>query len=239
MGGSTVLGVLAGLLFKRIAHRFIDVVLGFAAGVMLSAAMFGLMAPAFDGSSGYIFPLLGTFVGAALISFLDKVVPHLHRIAGIETGVDGGTAKKTLLFTAAIALHKIPEGLATGVSFASGDVGSIMTVASSMSLQNIPESIVIAAPLMMAGVTIRRTFAISVAIAFVSIVAVLAGVTLSAVFATCAPFLLAAAGGAMLYVISDEMIPETHSHGYEKPATFALIAGILLVIVMQQLLAGS
>ena len=239
MGGSTVLGVLAGLLFKRIAHRFIDVVLGFAAGVMLSAAMFGLMAPAFNGSGGYIFPLLGTFVGAALISFLDKVVPHLHRIAGIETGVDGGTAKKTLLFTAAIALHKIPEGLATGVSFASGDVGSIMTVASSMSLQNIPESIVIAAPLMMAGVTIRRTFAISVAIAFVSIVAVLAGVALSAVFATCAPFLLAAAGGAMLYVISDEMIPETHSHGYEKPATFALIAGILLVIVMQQLLAGS
>ena len=239
MGGSTVLGVLCGLLFKRIAHRFIDVVLGFAAGVMLSAAMFGLMAPAFNGSGGYIFPLLGTFVGAALISFLDKVVPHLHRIAGVETGVDGGTAKKTLLFTAAIALHKIPEGLATGVSFASGDVGSIMTVASSMSLQNIPESIVIAAPLMMAGVTIRCTFAISVAIAFVSIVAVLAGVALSAVFATCAPFLLAAAGGAMLYVISDEMIPETHSHGYEKPATFALVAGILLVIVMQQLLAGS
>jgi ZIP family zinc transporter len=239
MGGSTVFGVLCGLLFRKIPHRLNDIVLGFAAGVMLAAAMFGLMAPAFDGSGGILLPVLGAFAGASLISVLDRFVPHLHRLAGIDSGAAGGASGKTLLFTAAIALHKIPEGLATGVSFSSGDAGSVMTVASSMSLQNVPEAIVIAAPLMMAGVSLGRTIAISFAIASVSMVAVLAGVALSAAFASWSPFLLAAAGGAMLYVISDEMIPETHSHGYEKPATFALIAGLLLVVVMHRLLAGG
>ena len=238
MGSSTVLGVLSGLAFRKIPHRLNDIVLGFAAGVMLAAAMLGLMAPAFEESGGFLAPLLGTFAGALIISLLDRIVPHLHRIAGLDSSDSANDRSKALLFTAAIALHKIPEGLASGVSFSSENIGSILTVASSLSLQNIPESIVIVAPLMMAGVSIKRTIAISFAIAAISMAAVLAGIALAAAFAGCAPFLLASAGGAMLYVISHEMIPETHSHGYEKPATFALIAGLLLVIIVQKLLAG-
>ena len=139
----------------------------------------------------------------------------------------------------AIALHKIPEGLATGVSFGTGDVGDIITVAGSMSLQNIPEAIVIVTPLFAIGVAAGRIVCISMAIAIVSIVSVLAGCALTAVFAGAMPFMLAAAGGAMLYVISDEMIPETHAHGYEKPATFALISGLLLVVILQRILSQA
>ena len=241
IGGSTVAGVLAGLLFRHIPHRLNDIVLGFAAGVMLAASILGLIAPAFETQDGILLAICGTFAGAGLISMLDRIVPHLHRIAGIDTEThrSNGSIGKTLLFVTAIALHKIPEGLATGVSFGTGDVGDIITVAGSMSLQNIPEAIVIVAPLFAIGVAAGRVVCISFAIAAISIVSVLAGCALTAVFAGAMPFMLTAAGGAMLYVISDEMIPETHSHGYEKPATFALISGLLLVIILQRLLAHA
>ena len=238
IGGSTVAGVLAGLLFRHIPHRLNDIVLGFAAGVMLAASILGLIAPAFETQDGILLAICGTFAGAGLISILDRIVPHLHRIAGIDTEAhrSNGSIGKTLLFVTAIALHKIPEGLATGVSFGTGDIGDIITVAGSMSLQNIPEAIVIVTPLFAIGVAAGRIVCISLAIAAVSVASVLAGCALTAVFAGAMPFMLASAGGAMLYVISDEMIPETHSHGYEKPATFALISGLLLVIILQRLL---
>ena len=241
VGGSTVAGVLTGLLFRHIPHRLNDIVLGFAAGVMLAASILGLIVPAFELPGGILLALVGTFAGAALISMLDRIVPHLHRIAGIDTEThrSNGSIGKTLLFVTAIALHKIPEGLATGVSFGTGDVGDIITVAGSMSLQNIPEAIVIVTPLFAIGVAAGRIVCISMAIAIVSIVSVLAGCALTAVFAGAMPFMLAAAGGAMLYVISDEMIPETHAHGYEKPATFALISGLLLVVILQRILSQA
>ena len=233
--------MLAGLLFRHIPHRLNDIVLGFAAGVMLAASILGLIAPAFEVHGGIPLAICGTFAGAGLISMLDRLVPHLHRIAGIDTEThrSNGSIGKTLLFVTAIALHKIPEGLATGVSFGTRDVGDIITVAGSMSLQNIPEAIVIVTPLFAIGVAAGRIVCISLAIAAVSIASVLAGCALTAVFAGAMPFMLAAAGGAMLYVISDEMIPETHSHGYEKPATFALISGLLLVIILQRFLAQA
>ena len=241
VGGSTVAGVLAGLLFRRIPHRLNDIVLGFAAGVMLAASVLGLIAPAFEVQGGTALAVCGTFLGAAAISMLDRIVPHLHRIAGIDTETHraNGSIGKALLFVTAIALHKIPEGLATGVSFGTGSIGDIMTVAGSISLQNIPEAVVMVTPLFAIGVSARRTVCISFAIAAVSIASVLAGCALTSVFSGATPFMLAAAGGAMLYVISDEMIPETHSHGYEKPATFALISGLILVVILQRLFHGS
>ena len=242
VGGSTVLGVVGGLLIRRIPHRFNDAVLGFAAGVMLSAAVLGLLAPAFGmpGGGNLILALAGAFVGALFISLLDRIVPHLHRLAGLDTEAHhtNQSIGKTLLFVSAIALHKIPEGLATGVSFGTGDVGDVLTVAGAISLQNIPEAVVIVAPLFAIGVGTRRVLAISLGIAAVSMVSVFCGSILVSVFAAVLPFMLAAAGGAMLYVISDEMIPETHSHGYEKVATFSLLAGFLSVVVLQRALEG-
>ena len=242
ISGSTIVGVIAGLLFRHIPHRLNDIVLGFAAGVMLAAAFLGLISPAFEaGGSSLLLATIGTFAGAAIISLLDRIVPHLHKIAGIDTETHKSNVgiSRTLLFVTAIALHKIPEGLATGVSFGTENVDDILTVASSISLQNIPEAIVIVTPLFAIGIAAKRVICLSFAIAAISVVSVLTGCALISIFSSIMPFMLAAAGGAMLYVISDEMIPETHAHGHERPATFALLSGILLVVIMQRLLQGG
>lgn len=242
VGGSTVLGVFGGLLVRRIPHRFNDAVLGFAAGVMLAASVLGLLAPAFAvaGATNLALAVAGAVTGAAFISVLDRIVPHLHRLAGLdaEEHRNNRSIGKTLLFVSAIALHKIPEGLATGVSFGTGVTGDVLTVAGAISIQNIPEAVVIVAPLFAIGVTSRRVIGLSLAIAAISMVSVLLGALLVSVFASLLPFVLAAAGGAMLYVISDEMIPETHSHGFENGATFALLAGFLLVMILQRMMEG-
>ena len=242
VGGSTVLGVFGGLLVRRIPHRFNDAVLGFAAGVMLAASVLGLLAPAFAvaGATNLALAVAGAVTGAAFISVLDRIVPHLHRLAGLdaEEHRNNRSIGKTLLFVSAIALHKIPEGLATGVSFGTGVTGDVLTVAGAISIQNIPEAVVIVAPLFAIGVTSRRVIGLSLAIAAISMVSVLLGALLVSVFASLLPFVLAAAGGAMLYVISDEMIPETHSHGFEKGATFTLLAGFLLVMILQRMMEG-
>lgn len=238
VGCSTTIGVLLGLAVRSLPHKWNDVVLGFSAGVMLAAACVGLLASAFaPDASSIALALAGTLTGAGVISLLDRFIPHLHRLAGIdfEAHHNNGSIAKTLLFVAALALHKIPEGLAVGVSFGTGDIGDVLTVAGAISVQNIPEAFVIVAPLFAIAVAPVRIILISLAIALVSIVCVLSGYALVSAFAGALPFLLAAAGGAMLYVISDEMIPESHAHGFEKPATFALIAGVLLVLSLQNL----
>ena len=242
VGGSTVLGVFGGLLVRRIPHRFNDAVLGFAAGVMLAASVLGLLVPAFAvaGATNLALAVAGAVTGAAFISVLDRIVPHFHRLAGLdaEEHRNNRSIGKTLLFVSAIALHKIPEGLATGVSFGTGVTGDVLTVAGAISIQNIPEAVVIVAPLFAIGVTSRRVIGLSLAIAAISMVSVLLGALLVSVFASLLPFVLAAAGGAMLYVISDEIIPETHSHGFEKGATFTLLAGFLLVMILQRMMEG-
>lgn len=182
--------------------------------------------------------VLGVFAGAVIVSVLDKVTPHLHRLAGMDqephqhnTGV-----AKTLLFITAIAIHKIPEGLAAGVSFGTGELNDILTVAGSITLQNIPEAMVIIAPLLTIGVTLKRTILISAGIGVVSMTATLCGYALVSFFNSALPFILSLAGGTMLYVISDEMIPETHSHGFEKESTFSLIFGFMLILILQHIL---
>lgn len=242
VGFSTTIGILGGLTVRSLPHRWNDIVLGFSAGIMLAAATAGLLASAFAaGGSSIALAAAGAAAGAGVISLLDRFIPHLHRLAGIdfEHHEASGSANKSLLFVAALALHKIPEGLAVGVSFGTGNLGDVLTVAGAISIQNIPEAFVIVAPLFAIGVKAPRIISISLAIAVVSSISVLCGYALVAAFTGVLPFLLAAAGGAMLYVISDEMIPETHAHGFEKPATFALIAGFLLVLILQNLLAPA
>lgn len=236
VGCSTTIGVLLGMAVRSLPHKWNDIVLGFSAGVMLAAASAGLLANAFmPGITNTVLATTGAVTGAVVISLLDRFIPHLHRLAGIdfETHRNNGSIGKSLLFVAALALHKIPEGLAVGVSFGTDNLGDVFTVAGAISVQNIPEAFVIVAPLFAIGVMPKRIILISLAIALVSIASVLSGYALVSAFAGALPFLLAAAGGAMLYVISDEMIPETHAHGFEKPATFALIAGVLLVLALQ------
>ncbi len=239
VGLSTTVGVVGGLLARALPHRLNDIVMGFSAGIMLSAATVGLLAGAFTPEpQSILLAVAGALTGAAVISLLDRFVPHLHRIAGVEFEKhrSNGAISKSLLFVAALAIHKIPEGLAVGVSFGTGDIGDVVTITTAISLQNIPEAFVIVAPLFAVGVRAPRIIAISLGIGTVSICSVLSGYALVSVFTGVLPFLLAAAGGAMLYVISDEIIPETHAHGFEKGATFALIVGFLIVLILQSVL---
>ena len=141
-----------------------------------------------------------------------------------------------MLFVMAIALHKLPEGIAAGVGFNAADVTDAWTVTIGISLQNVPEGMVVISPLLLAGVSKMRTFMISLAIALIEIVGVWFGYAVGGLSTALLPSMLAFAGGAMLYVVSDEMIPETHSHGFEKESTFALIAGFMLILVLQHIL---
>lgn len=238
---STVIGTVGGLLIRRIPHRFNDMILGGASGVMLGAAILGLINPAaaLPGKWSLTLTIFGTVSGALLISIMDKLTPHLHRLAGIDGerhSAGHQAVSRVLLFVTAIAIHKFPEGLAAGVSFGTENVGDVLMVAGGISLQNVPEAMVIASPLLSIGVSARRTVGIAMGIGLISALGTLTGRLLVFWFAGILPFILAFAGGTMLYVISDEMIPETHSHGYEKQATFALIAGFLLILIFQKLL---
>ncbi len=241
VGGATLFGSLLGFVFKKISHKFSDIVLSLAAGVMLAAAVIGLILPAIEG--GGIWELFlcitGIFAGAVCLSLFDKLVPHLHKLSGadIESHPEG-TAKldKVLLFVTAIAIHNLPEGIAAGVSFGSGNTVEALTVAGGIALQNIPEGMVIIGPMLASGISPKRTFLCALGTGLVEVVGTFLGYFAVSLSSAILPFALAFAGGTMLYVISDEMIPETHAHGSERGATYALLAGFCIMLIMDVLL---
>lgn len=241
VGGATVLGALIGFAFKKISHRFSDVVLAFAAGVMLAAAVLGLILPSLDygGEMGIVITIAGIFTGAVCLNLIDRLVPHLHHLAGGDSEFHPGSANldKVLLFVSAIAIHNLPEGIAAGVSFGSGNNADALLIAGGIALQNVPEGMVIIAPMLAAGIKPKRTFVIAFATGLVEVIGTLVGYLTVSVATAILPFALAFAGGTMLYVISDEMIPETHAHGAESGATYALLAGFCLMLLSDFLLA--
>ena len=241
VGGATVFGTLLGFVFKNLSHKFSDIVLSFAAGVMLAAAVIGLILPSLDygGKYGLVSTVLGVFGGALCVNLFDRLVPHLHRLSGADQeGHPEQTEKlnKVLLFVMAIAIHNLPEGIAAGVSFGTGNPAEALTVAGGIALQNIPEGMVLVAPMLAAGVPKGRTFLIAAATGVVEVVGTLLGFFAVSVSTAILPFALAFAGGTMLYVISDEMIPETHAHGAERGATYALLVGFCLMLITDVLL---
>ncbi|MBR5632905.1 MAG: ZIP family metal transporter, partial [Clostridia bacterium] len=135
-----------------------------------------------------------------------------------------------------IAIHNLPEGIAAGVSFGTGDVMQAFTVAGGIALQNIPEGMVIIAPMVASGMSGRRTFIIALMTGVVEVLGTFIGYFAVRVSAAILPFALAFAGGTMLYVISDEMIPETHAHGNEREATYSLLVGFALMLVFDHFL---
>ncbi len=241
VGGATLFGTLLGFLFKNISHKFSDIVLSFAAGVMLSAAVLGLIVPSveYGGKWGLVITIAGVFVGAVCLNLFDRVVPHLHKLSGAEPeGHPEQTARlnKVLLFVTAIAIHNLPEGIAAGVSFGTGNTADALAVAGGIALQNIPEGMVIIGPMLAAGMSRKRTFLCALATGVVEVIGTLLGYFAVSISAAILPFALAFAGGTMLYVISDEMIPETHAHGSQRGATYALLAGFCVMLVTDVLL---
>ena len=240
VGAATVLGAVIGFLFKNLSHRFSDIVLAFAAGVMLEAAVLGLILPAVEyggGAVGLPVTIAGIFAGAVCLNLVDKVVPHLHKLVGDDREEHhNANLSKVLLFVTAIAIHNLPEGIAAGVGFGSGDNSQALLIAGGIALQNIPEGMVIIGPMLAAGVSTRRTLIAAALTGVVEVIGTLVGYLAVSISAAILPFALAFAGGTMLYVISDEMIPETHAHGSERGATWALLVGFCVMLISDVLL---
>ena len=239
VGGATLIGSLLGFAFKDISHRFSDIVLSFAAGVMLAAAVLGLILPAveYGGQWGLLYVVPGIFVGALCLNLVDKLVPHLHKMVGPDIEPhNNASLNKVLLFVVAIAIHNLPEGIAAGVGFGSGDASQALLIAGGIALQNIPEGMVIIGPMLASGVSARRTMVAASLTGVVEVIGTLIGYLAVSVSTAILPFALAFAGGTMLYVISDEMIPETHAHGSERGATWALLVGFCVMLVSDVLL---
>ena len=238
VGGATVLGSIIGFALKNLSHKFSDLMLSCAAGVMLAAAVLGLIVPSMEygGNWSIAVTVAGIFAGALCLNLIDKIVPHLHKMVGpdIESH-NNANLSKVLLFVTAIGIHNLPEGIAAGVSFGSDDVSQALLIAGGIALQNIPEGIVIIGPMLAAGVTPKKTFICALITGLVEVAGTLLGYFAVRVASVILPFALAFAGGTMLYVISDEMIPETH-HGDERGATYALLVGFCVMLVSDFLL---
>ena len=236
---ATMVGAVIGFAGRELPHKWKDAMLGYWAGIMLAASVMGLIVPALEMCSlqQSWSVAAGVAVGAIFLNLLDWLTPHLHHVTGldIEEHTHNSRINRILLFVMAIALHKFPEGMAAGVSMGPGtDSGNSWMVTFGLALQNIPEGMVIVPPLILAGVSTLRTILISLAIGLLEVVGVWAGFALGAISNMLLPAMLGFAGGAMLYVTSDEMIPETHAHGYQKQATYALLAGFMTLLLVEK-----
>ena len=241
VGGATVIGALLGFIFKGSSHKFNDIILSFAAGVMLCAAVFGLVGEslALGGEYAFLVCIIGIFAGAVCVNLMDRLVPHLHRMAGVDQEEHPNNKEKldkVLLFVMAIAIHNLPEGIAAGVGFGTGNTAEALTIAGGIALQNIPEGMVIIAPMLATGMKKGRTLLIALATGVIEVVGTLLGYFAVSISTAILPFALAFAGGTMIYVVSDEMIPETHAHGNERAATYALLTGFCLMLAFDTLI---
>lgn len=236
---ASVIGSLLGFFIKNLSHKWNDTIMGYCAGIMLAAATVGLIVPAFQPTESvdWWFVVVGVMAGAAFLNVIDWFIPHLHTFTGLDTEEhrNNHTLNRVLLFVLAIAIHKLPEGMAAGVSM-TGETSGGWAVTLGIALHNIPEGMVIIAPLLLVGISPVRTFLISLSIGLLEVVGVLLGFALGSLSTYLLPVMLGFAGGAMLYVVSDEMIPETHAHGFQKQATYALLLGFITFVLMENVL---
>lgn len=238
VGGATILGAILGFIFRNITHRFSDVVLAFSAGVMLASAFVALIIPSMEcgGRYGIFATVGGIFTGALCLNLIDKLVPHIHKFVDSGNTPAALRSQKVMLFVVAIALHNLPEGIAAGVGFGSGDISSALLIVGGIALQNVPEGMVIIAPMLSVGMKPAKTLLIAFATGLVEIIGTVIGYFAVALSNSVLPFALAFAGGTMLYVISDEIIPDTHADGAENGATYALLVGFCLILIFDWLM---
>ena len=242
-GLMTGVGAIPVLFGKQVSRRTNDMMLGFAAGVMISASFFSLILPGIDagqevyGSVPAAAALagLGIALGAAMVAWMNNSLPHEHFIVGPE-GADPGALPKIWLFIIAITIHNFPEGMAVGIGFGGGNVTNGISLATGIGLQNAPEGLAVALALRGQGYTKLRAFSIALLTGLVEPVGGLLGVALVHVSVYVLPVGLTVAAGAMLYIISHEIIPETHRYGHQNRATTGLIVGLILMMLLDVIL---
>ena len=244
LGGSmaafaTALGTLPVLLSQRLSQRVQDTLLGFGAGVMLAACAFSLIVPAIEvaaqrgasdwASSGIVGT--GIVLGALALLAVERLVPHEHFFKGHE-GPQARALKRAWLFILAITLHNLPEGLAIGVAFAGPDVVGANALATGIAIQDVPEGLVVALAMRGVGYGRSASVAMGAASGLVEPLGAVFGAALIGLSAALLPWGLAAAAGAMLFVISHEIIPESHRQGHEAFATCGLVLGFVLMVLL-------
>ncbi len=228
-GLATGLGALPVLFFKEVSHRVLDAMLGFAGGVMLAATAFGLLIPAVE-MGGASVAVGGFLAGGMFVYLLDRYVPHEHLIKG--HGGPSSDLSGTSLLVLAIAIHNFPEGLAVGISFGGGNIGMATVIAIGIALQNMPEGSAVAFPLVKEGFSRRKAIWYSTLTGMVEPIGGLVGVSVVGLARPFLPVGLAFAGGAMAFVVSHEMIPESHRKGHELEATTGFMMGFALMMVL-------
>jgi len=231
-GMATGIGVLPFLFLKRAAsERLIDSSLGFAAGVMLAASAFSLVIPSME-LGGPIRFAVGFILGGLMVDLIDKFVPHEHFTKGHE-GLQSRRLKGIWLFVIAITIHNFPEGMAVGVS---GFTPHAFSVALAIGIQNIPEGAAVAASLINANYTPVKAFMVSFLTGLVEIIGGTIGALITRFSTMLMPYLMALAAGAMIFVISDEIIPETHLEGKQRLTTYWILIGFTTMSVLDLLL---
>jgi len=232
-GLATGVGALPVLFFEKISDKTLDTALGFSAGVMLAASVFSLLVPAIE-LSNVISVSIAFLIGALSIEIIDMYMPHMHLIKGVEG--HKSSLRKTWLFILAITLHNMPEGLAVGVSFGSGNLEGAITIMMAIALQNMPEGLGVAFPLMREKYSRSKALVLATLSGLVEPLFSVIGAAVVSISYTLLPLALAFAAGAMIYVISDEVIPESHTRGYEREATFGLLFGFIVMMMLDNLI---
>jgi len=241
-GVFTAVGALPVLFLRRISRRLEDSLMGFGAGVMLAAAAFELILPAVDsaqaqyGTAGMAILVLvvGIGLGGGFLLWLHQQVPHEHFVIGPQSGADPVKTRRIYLFILAITLHNVPEGLAVGVGFG-GDLSDGATLAVAIGLQNMPEGLVVAVALLGLGYSKVTALGVTLLTGLVEPVGGLLGVTAVTLMTFLLPWAMAFAGGAMLFVISHEIIPESHRKGHEAQATLGVLIGFVTLLALDLL----
>ncbi len=244
MGGvagfvATAAGALPALFLRRISHRTEDTMLGLAAGMMLAASSFSLILPGLaageeitgSGSLGGLVVVVGLALGVLLMLGLDDFTPHEHAHLGAH-GAGTERVGRVWLFVFAIILHNLPEGMAIGVSFARGDLGVGLPLTTAIALQDIPEGLAVAMALKAAGLSPQRAVSVAAASGLMEPIGALLGIGLASGLALAYPIGLGLAAGAMIFVVSHEVIPETHRNGHQTPATLGLMAGFAVMMFL-------
>lgn len=239
-GIATGLGALPILATENVSRKLLDILLGAAAGIMLAATSFSLILPSIEAGGGnfkaVMITSLGILTGGFFLDFFDKHSPHVHLIDKRAEGGNSKSLKKIWLFIIAITIHNFPEGLATGVGFGSGDISNGITIALGIGIQNMPEGLAVALSLRRENYSKGYALLIATLTGLIEPIGAFLGLSLVNTFTPIIGFILAFAAGAMLFVISDEIIPETHSGGYEREATYGILFGFVVMLILDILL---
>lgn len=244
--GMTALGAAVVFTTKKVNQKLLDSMLGFASGVMIAASFWSLLAPAIEMSENHPFgswfpSAIGFLLGGIFLSLVDKILPHLHLYKSMESaeGINPERVKKSTLLVFAVTLHNIPEGLAVGVAFGALAIADspmalagAVALAFGIGLQNLPEGVAVSMPLRGLGMSRGKSFFYGQFSGMVEPLSAVIGAVAVTLVQPILPYALAFAAGAMIFVVAEELIPDSHAHGNEDLATMSLMIGFTVMMIL-------